>query len=213
MTLLNALLQTGSMESMPTHMHHVATQPPDLASIPDHHLAGYVLLLLAALAFLGHSRLAERVRWLGYLFPLPLIGLGFFLLFRRDDIHVWPSQFFRLQIAETVVQHKLFESAAIAIGCIELARRLGWLKSPAWAHLVSVLMLGGGAALLFHGGQHSPIVHVEHRWMSCVIIALGLAKMASDLQPGSGRTRPWLAGYVVPLLFLVLGLQFALYVE
>jgi hypothetical protein len=210
MTALVALLQVADVHD---HMAHAMEELRDTASVPDHHMAGAFLLLLGVLAFFENTSFAERRRWARLLWPLPLIALGLFLLFGRDNIHVWPGQLLHFQIGDTVVQHKLFESAAVLIGCIELSRRLGWLRHPAWPYLLSTLMLGGGIALLFHGGAHSHIVHVEHRWMAFVIIALALAKIASDWQANKGHTRTWMACYAVPLLFLTLGLQFALYVE
>ncbi len=44
-------------------------------------------------------------------------------------------------------------------------------------------------------------------------MALALVKIAADWQAGNGHRRTWVACYAVPLLFIVLGLQFALYVE
>ena len=210
MTPLFALLQAADVHE---HMAHAMEELRDTASVPDHHMAGVFLLLLGVLAFLENTSFAEHRRWARLLWPLPLIALGLFLLFGRDNIHVWPGQLFRFQIGEAVVQHKLFESTAVLIGCIELSRRLAWLRHPTWPYLLSTLMLGGGIALLFHGGAHSHVVHVEHRWMAFVIIALALVKIASDWQANKGHTRTWMACYAVPLLFIALGLQFALYVE
>jgi hypothetical protein len=210
MTPLLSLIQSGEMHE---HMAHAMDEMRDTASLPDHHMAGVFLLLLGLLAFLESTPFAEHRRWARLLWPLPLIALGLFLLFGRDNLYVWPAQLLHFQIGETVVQHKLFESAAVLIGCIELARRLGRLKHPAWPHLLSLLMLAGGIALLFHGGAHSPIVHLEHRWMAIVIMALAIMKMAADRRAANGFKRTWMACYAVPLLFIVLGLQFALYVE
>ena len=210
MTAFLSLIQAGEVHE---HMAHAMNELRDTASVPDHHMAGAFLPLLGVLAFLENTSFAERRRWARLLWPLPLIALGLFLLFGRDNIRVWPGQLLHFQIGETVVQHKLFESAAVLIGCIELSRRLGRLRHPAWPHLLSSLMLAGGVALLFHGGAHSHIVHLKHRWMAIVIIALALAKIAADWQAGNGRGRTWMACYAVPLLFIVLGLQFTLYVE
>ena len=210
MTALLSLIQASQVHE---HMAHTMDEMRDTASIPDHHMAGVFLLLLGVLAFLENTSFAEHRRWARLLWPLPLIALGLFLLFGRDNIRVWPGLLVHFRISETVVQHKLFESAAVLIGCIELARRLSWLRHPAWPYLLSVLMLAGGIALLFHGGAHSHIVHVEHRWMAIVIITLALVKMAADWQAGAGRKQTWMACYAVPLLYIVLGLQFALYLE
>lgn len=98
---------------------------------------------------------------------------------------------------------------AVLLGLIELFRRTGWLKHPAWRQVLNVLMLGAGVFLFFHTGHHAPVVHVEHFWMAAVAVVLSLVKIVADLGLG-GR---WLGLYAVPALFVMLGLQLALYVE
>ncbi len=70
-------------------------------------------------------------------------------------------------------------------------------------------MLGGAFFLLFHTGQHSAIIHLQHRWMGIVAITLAASKILSDVGWG-GR---WLGRYAVPALMLIFGLQFAFYIE
>jgi hypothetical protein len=75
--------------------------------------------------------------------------------------------------------------------------------------VLNTLILGAGIFLWFHGGHHTPIIHREHQMMSAEIFTLGVAKTIGDIQ-----NRPtWLRLYVVPLLFLALGLQLVFYVE
>jgi len=180
------------------HMHqHGGNEAfvPDPVSIFDHHLAGVLLILMGIFAFLEHSSLASRHNWMKYLYPLPLLGLGLFL--------------FNGEFDKTEVQHKFFETIAVLVGLIELLRRTKWLHQPAWPQVLNVLMLGGAFFLLFHTGQHSAIIHLQHRWMGIVAITLAASKILSDVGWG-GR---WLGRYAVPALMLIFGLQFAFYIE
>ena len=192
------------------HMREMAQQAsePDWIAIGDHHLAGVLLIVLAIFAYLERTELA-RYRWVKFLWPMPLLVLGLFLILFRDTGDPWLRGILHWQIGVTEVQHKLFESVAVVVGLIELFRRTGWLKHPLWPHILNTLMLGAGIFILFHGGQHSHIIHLQHRWMGIVAITLSLTKIVADSRLG-GR---WLSLYAVPALFLTLGLQFALYVE
>jgi len=204
--LLLLLLQHGA--DMQDHAGHTMPPMPDAISLFDHHLAGALLILWAVLAYLEQSE-AGRRRWVRYLVPLPLFLIGGFLLIFRDDADPWFRWLLEGHIELEPVQHKLFESLAILLGFIELFRRTGTLKHPAWGQILNVLMLGGGVAILFHKGPHSEIIHIQHFWMAMVAIALALARIVGDLGWG-GR---WVRVYVVPALLLTLGMQFALYVE
>ena len=206
MYALMLLLQQA--HDMQDHAGHTMTSMPDAISLFDHHLAGALLILWAVLAYLEQSE-AARHRWVSYLVPLPLFLIGGFLLIFRDDADPWFRWLLEGRFDLEPVQHKLFESLAIVLGFIELFRRTGTLKSKAWSQILNVLILGGGIALLFHSGPHNPIIHIQHRWMSVVVLTLALTKAVSDLGWG-GR---WVRVYAVPALLLTLGLQFALYVE
>ena len=204
MYLLMLFLQAG-------HMHqHGGNEAfvPDPVSIFDHHLAGVLLILMGIFAFLEHSSLASRHNWIKYLYPLPLLGLGLFLFFFRDP-EPWFQWLLNGEFDKTEVQHKFFETIAVLVGLIELFRRTKWLHQPAWPQVLNVLMLGGALFLLFHTGQHSAIIHLQHRWMGIVAITLAASKILSDVGWG-GR---WLGRYAVPALMLIFGLQFAFYVE
>ncbi len=200
MYLLALLFQ---MMDMPEHAGH-AMNMPDPVSIFDHHMAGWIILLLGTFVFLEQTQLSSRYTWVKFLWPLTLLGLATFLIVWRDR-EVWADW----HLHGMLVQHKIFEAAAILMALIELFRRAGRLKHPAWRQLLNVLIIGAGVFLIFHGrGQHAPMIDMQHMWMGTVVLAIGLTKMVADLSWG-GR----LLAYAVPTLFIILGLQFALYVE
>jgi hypothetical protein len=143
------------------------------------------------------------------LWPLPLLILGGFLLIYSDNPQFWPFRLSRWARHWTAWQHKIFAAVAVLLGLIELFRRTGRLKHPAWRQVLNLLMLGAGIFLFFHSGHHTPVVHVEHFWMAAVAVVLSLVKIVADLGLGGRR----LGLYVVPALFVVMGLQLALYVE
>lgn len=181
---------------------------PDPVSLFNHHLAGVLVLLLGIFTYLEQTELAER-RWAKYLWPLPLLFLGTFLMIYSDNPQFWPFKLSRWARHWSAWQHKIFAMVAILLGLIELFRRTGRLKHPAWGQILNVLMLGAGIFLFFHKGHHAHVIHVEHLWMATVAVVLSLTKIVGDLGLG-GR---WLGLYAVPALFVTLGLQLALYVE
>lgn len=192
-------------------MHeHAGHEMPlaDPVSLFNHHLAGVLVILLGIFAYLEQTELSEH-RWVKFLWPLPLLVLGTFLMIYSDNPQFWPFKLSRWARHWTAWQHKIFSLVAILLGLIELFRRTGRLRHPAWRQVLNILMLGAGVFLLFHRGHHTHVVHVEHLWMGSVAVALSLAKIVADLGLG-GR---WLGLYAVPGLIVTLGLQLALYVE
>ena len=190
------------------HAGHEMAPPPDPFSLFNHHLAGLLVILVAVFTYLEESRFGTTHRWVKYLWPLPLLAVATFVLLRSDS-------FVTLHWSEWLpdteaVQHKLFGLLALAIGGIELLRRAGQLQHPAWGYVFYAGAFIGGLFLLFHAGvQHSHIIHQQHIGMGTAAVAIAVAKTWSDFQKHS----PWLRLYLVPALFVVLGLQLALYVE
>ena len=204
MSLLLFLLQ---QEHVHEHAEH-AISTADPVSLFNHHLAGLLVTLLGIFAYLEQTHLG-RFRWVKFLWPLPLLVLGTFLMIWSDNPQFWPFELSRWARHWTAWQHKIFALVTLLLGLIELLRRTGWLKHPAWPHVLNALMLGAGVYLLFHQGHHAHVIHVQHLWMAAVSIALALVKTLADIRGGSG----WLRLYVPPLLFVTLGLQLVLYVE
>lgn len=209
MHLLLLLLQATGMTE---HAHHAqqATEGFDPESVNDHHLAGYCILAIGILFFLEQAGFTQSAKWkwIKFIWPVTLLVLATFLITVRDPVP-WQMNWSNLIFVQEF-QHKVFETAAILMALIEISRRIGWLKHQAWALAFDSLILFTGVLLFFHsGGQHQHIVHVQHQWMGGVILGVGSSKSAADL----GWGKPWMARYVVPLMFVVLGVQFARYVE
>ncbi|MFY9583969.1 MAG: hypothetical protein WAR21_05705 [Candidatus Acidiferrales bacterium] len=193
------------------HMHeHVndTASVTDVKSLFDHHLAGVTITVMGILLFLEY---AKRVRYpfLTYLWPLPLIAFTTFVFIWSDPEEPWVHWILHGEWTQPVAEHKFMEMAGLSIGLIELFRRIGWLKNLAWRQLINALILAAGLILLFHHGNHVRIIHVEHFWMSAGILLIGVTKIVGDVQKEPG----WVSRYVVPSLFVVVGLMLVFYRE
>ena len=193
------------------HMHdHVNDTPAvvDVKSLFDHHLAGVTITVMGILLFLEYAN-RGRYPFLTYLWPLPLIAFTTFVFIWSDPEEPWVHWILHGEWTQPVAEHKFMEMAGLSIGLIELFRRIGWLKNLAWRQLINALILAAGLILLFHHGNHVRIIHVEHLWMSVGILLIGVTKTVGDLQKEPG----WLSRYVVPFLFVVVGLMLVFYRE
>jgi copper resistance protein D len=201
-----------------THALHLAGMPGmeqgqipvDRLSLVNHHLAGVLIILLGIFTFADNSQFTSRQKWTKYLWPTPLIALGVYLLFHSDYDSVWTLEAFTKLRDPENAQHKIFALMAVSLGLIELFHRTGYLKSPAWRYLFYGLMFAGGIFLIFHGGHHSKLIHVEHLGMGAVAICIAFAKVLSDWKAGISR---WVPLYLLPFLIVLLGLQLVFYFE
>jgi hypothetical protein len=197
------------LQTMHDHMHHTAGPPqaPDPLSLFNHHLAGWMLILVAVFGVLELSPL-KKYDWVPRLWPLPLIFLATLMLLRSDREHL-----IDLTLANTLsdpeeLQHKLFAILALAIGLLELSRRAHRLNHVLWSYVLYAAIIAGGVFLLFHGGQHSQAVHQQHLWMGGTAVAIGVTKTLGDLSTRQVWPRLLLAS-----LFLALGLELVRYYE
>lgn len=192
------------------HAHHMDWTPPgpDPVSLFNHHVSGWLVVGLAVFAYLEQTGLV-RFLWVKYGWPFILFLQSMFTLIWSDNAQFWPFELERWARHWVAWQHKIFAFAALTLAAIEFLRRRGTLKHPAWPHILNALIIGAGVFLWFHQGHHTPVIHRQHQWMSIEIFSLGVVKTITDIQ-----NRPtWLRLYVVPLLFLALGLQLVFYVE
>jgi hypothetical protein len=200
------------LQSAPDHAHMhdmgdmVTTADP--VSLFNHHMAGWAVILLALFTFLEQTRLA-RFAWIRYGWPLVLTVEAVFLLIWSDNPQFWPFDLHRWARHWGAWQHKIFATTALVLALIEFLRRRGTLVGRDWPHILNVLILGAGVFLFFHKGHHNATIHVEHKWMAIEILAIGAVKTVTDIQNRAN----WLRMYVLPLCFLALGLQLALYAE
>lgn len=72
---------------MREHAGHEMSMP-DPVSLFNHHFAGALVILLGIFGYLEQTELAKRP-WVKFLWPLPLLILGVFLLIYSDNPQFW----------------------------------------------------------------------------------------------------------------------------
>lgn len=186
----------------------------------NHHLAG-VLVILAALFFLGQDRLAKRWPSSRYAWPACLLIAGFFLLL-FSDTEIWPfgyqSFYFAVTHNPEDAQHKTFAVILLALGAIAVLRTSGRLKAVWTAWIFPVLALIGAVMLLFHhhGGMHGPdamqeMVRVQHQHLHFAEAGAGVA-LGLGLAESNEKWRP-VFNKIWPLFMILLGVLLLLYSE
>jgi hypothetical protein len=197
------------LQTMHDHMHDMAAQPqgPDPLSLFNHHLAGWMLVLVAIFGVLEISPLKKH-DWIRSLWPLPLIFIAMLMLLRSDREHLGDLTIANILSDPEELQHKIFALLALGIGLLELLRRTGHLKHLAWGYILYAAIVAGGVFLLLHGGHHSEAVHEQHLLMGATALAIGVTKTAGDFSVRQVWPRLLLA-----ILFLALGLELVRYYE
>ena len=186
----------------------------------NHRLAGF-LVIVAGIFIFWESHLGKRWPLALYVWPMCFIAAGLFLLV-FSDTDIWPfgpqTPWNALMHNTEDLQHKIFSVILLAIGCVELERARGNLKSP-WANWVfPVAGVIGAIMLLFHvhgGDMQSPhsmetMEHIQkqHRWFAA--IGLGIA-LTNGL---AGTTQKWqFFRKIWPLLLITLGILLIRYTE
>lgn len=197
--------------ALQTHDMHAGPEMalPDELSLFNHHLAGGLVILLAALTYLEESK-SGRVKGVKYLWPLPLLGLSLYLLIRSDSELTWPPTVTGWLHDPEAIQHKIFAVLALGIGLVELFRRTGHLQHAGWRYVFYGSMFVAAVFLLFHSGEHhTHIIHQQHLGMASAGLAIGAVRVLSDIKNGIA----WLRVYLLPGLILVLGLLLVFYRE
>jgi hypothetical protein len=197
------------LQSMHDHMHDMSGMPqaPDPLSLFNHHLAGWMLILVALIGVLELSPL-KKYDWLRRLWPLPLIFLAMLMFLRSDREHLSDLTLANVLSDPEELQHKLFALLALVIGFLELFRRTDRLQHLLWSYVLYSAIIAGGIFLLFHSGQHSHAVHEQHLWMGATAVAIGVTKVFGDLW-----TREVWPRLVLASLFLALGTELVRYYE
>ncbi|HEX9136839.1 MAG TPA: hypothetical protein VF905_07830, partial [Nitrospirota bacterium] len=130
----------------------------------------------------------------------------------------------QLSFAETflgqdheIVQHKIYGLLALAVGSVELFRRLGRVGHMAWAMPLPLMAIVGGLMLFEHSHGAHPSAHkiaMHHTIMGAMAVTAGSSKFfAGWIRPvtesASSKKWEWLwAG-----LILVIGVQLIIYSE
>jgi hypothetical protein len=186
----------------------------------NHHLAG-ALLILAALFFLGQTKLEEKWPAAKYAWAGCLLFAGFFLLV-FSDTEIWPfgyqSFYYAITHNPEVAQHKTFAAILLALGVVAMMRTSGRLQAAWSAWAFPVLALAGAVMLLFHhhGGMHGPdamqtMVKVQHQHLAFAGVGVGVA-LTKGMADGGGKWRP-IFDKVWPLFMIALGVLLLMYTE
>jgi len=180
----------------------------------NHHVGGVFVLIMGFISLLEVLNCA-RPRRIGFLWPLSLLILGGYMILLSDPA-AWPlgPMDLRESLADPIVlQHKTFAVIMVALGFIDLLRRLGRLTTTAWQVAFYAVALVPGVMLLAHdtasAGQH----HVQaflfnHPLMGTLAVATLTVKVLVDAKVITGYK-----AFAYPLLILMLGLQLFLYEE
>jgi len=210
------------------HDHHALTLSPDgwegskagmAYSELNHHLAGLFVLLI------GFSEMAQAMRgrslgWARMLLPAALLGAAAFLLVWSDH-EAWPIG--SLSFTETffgndheIVQHKTYGLLALAVGLIELYRRLDQVTHVGWLAPLPLFAMVGGLMLFTHShGAHPSAekIALHHAVMGTLAVSAGSSRLASAWREafmGWSRSR-WET--IWWSLILLIGLQLLFYSE
>jgi hypothetical protein len=164
--------------------------------------------------------MAYSLGWARMLLPAALLGAAAFLLVWSDH-EAWPIG--SLSFAETflgndheILQHKTYGLLALAVGLIELYRRLDRLTHVGWLAPLPLFAMIGGLMLFTHShGAHPSAekIALHHAVMGTLAVSAGSSRLASawgEVFMGWSRSR-WEAIWAG--LILLIGLQLLVYSE
>ncbi|HKW86091.1 MAG TPA: hypothetical protein VJM82_03390 [Nitrospiraceae bacterium] len=194
----------------------------------NHHLAGAFVL------FIGLSELREALAvallaWTRFLLPVGMLGAGTFLMIWSDH-EAWPIG--SLSFVQTffggdweTLQHKVYAILLLAVGTIELLKRMGRLGRVVWRVPLPAFAVFGGLMLFLHSHGAHPAAHkiaLHHTVMGVMAVAAGSSKLVSgwtmqraSTTKGSDTqnlpTRSW--GVAWAGFILLIGIQLLVYTE
>ncbi|NGZ04329.1 MAG: hypothetical protein CV090_14915 [Nitrospira sp. WS238] len=182
-----------------------------------HHFAGSLEVILG-LAELGAALQYPLPYWTRFILPGALSMMGAFPLFWSDR-DAWPLG--SLSFVETflgkdreVIEHKFYGILTLTIALIEMLRRLGRVRHPAWAAPLVLLVLTGGLFLFVHShGNHPEAeaakIQFQHTLLGIVDVVAAFSKGMASWLPGASpqmRNRwnmAWGASFIVGGLLLL----------
>jgi len=183
----------------------------------NHHVAGLFVLLIG-LAELGYATRWPALSRVRFVTPAAMLTTGLLLLIWSDH-EAWPigsltfTQSFFGDESE-ILQHKVFGLAAVAVGAIELIRRLGGLRRAWWTAPFPLMAIAGGLMLFAHSHGAHPSgekIALHHAIMGTMAMTAGSSKLLSGWRQEPQIPSRW--EVVWACLILVIGAQLLIYSE
>jgi len=185
----------------------------------NHHLAG-ILVLIIGLSELRHALAVPFWPWTRFLLPGAFFVSGSFLLIWSDH-DAWPIgsiSFMQTFFGSNpeIFQHKSYGFLSLTVGAIELFRRFGQIRHPAWIAPLPLFAIIGGLMLFAHShGDHPAAqrIAMDHSIMGTMAVTAGSSKLLSDWfrSPSHEGISKWELPWAV--LLLLIGIQLLIYSE
>jgi len=222
------LLRSPDLAALSTRMpgHHYSADDPtrktiaytsegsplSIRSIADrkwseynHHWMGLIVMgmgLLALLARTGHAKWAEN--W-----PLLMIGIGIFILFRGDP-DTWPlgpKSFWATWADPEIFQHRAAALLCIAFAIFELRVRRNPSQQGVLPLIFPLLCAVGAALLLTHSHgttnvREETLAELSHTPLAVVGVVAGWSRWLELRLPEEDRAIP---SWIWPLCFVIIG--------
>ena len=185
----------------------------------NHHLTGMMVVIIG-LCELRQALPMPFWAWTRFLLPGALLTSGFFVLVWSDH-EAWPigslsfMQTFFASDSE-ILQHKSYALLLLAVGTIELLRRLRQVGHALWATPLPAFAIIGGFMLFGHSHGIHPSAHqiaMGHALIGTMAVTAGSSKLLSDWlrSPTQSPHSKWELLWAG--LILLIGMQLLMYSE
>jgi putative copper resistance protein D len=185
----------------------------------NHRIVG-LLNVLFGIFELGYALRYPLPVWTRLILPSAFGVIGVFLLVWSDH-EAWPIGL--LGFVDTffgqdreIMQHKLYGIFAATVALSETARRMDWVRHPAWAAPLVVPGFVGALALFGHSHGNHPgheTIELHHALLGSLGVCAALSKAMASWTPGASThpARGWELAWAVCVILI--GLQLLVYFE
>lgn len=193
----------------------IRTKEATVYSEFNHQWAGMFVFVMGLLCFL-HAFRHPRLAWAGA-WPLMLIGLSIFLLFRNDP-GVWPAGPISLWNTGTfsdALQHRFYVILIAALGIVEWLGRTCRIRRDWWTYIFPGICIVASLMLFLHIHgeegleQADSLVHIQHVVMGTLGLLAGISRWLELRLIGQDRIFGKLWGFFVILLGAYLAFFYA----